>query len=114
MMCVSIFQYRGSILLIPRSSQIFLAMEARDSNASSVAKQLLFTFKNRFRHIQYTIHPEDLAGEAPGKSSNISWAAKEVHRKYYSTSMWKDVMLTVLDSKPHAFSELPVSRLTVE
>ena len=89
-------------------------MEARDSNASSVAKQLLLTFKHRFRHIQYTVHPEDLAGEAPGKSSNISWAAKEVQRKYYSTSVWKDVMLTVLDSKPYTFSELRISQLTVE
>jgi len=73
-------------------------MEARDPNAASVAEILLFTFANRFRHIQYTMHPEDLAGEAPGKSSNISWAAKEVQRKYYSTSVWKDVMLTVMDS----------------
>jgi hypothetical protein len=74
-------------------------MEARDPNASSVAETLLFTFKHRFRHIQYTTHPDDLAGEAPGKSSNISWAAKEVQRKYYSTSAWKDIMLTVMDSK---------------
>jgi hypothetical protein len=73
-------------------------MEARDLKAASVAETLLFTFQNRFRHIQYTMHPEDLAGEAPGKSSNISWAAKEVQRKYYSTSAWKDVMLTVMDS----------------
>lgn len=80
-------------------SQIFLAMEARDPNASSVAEMLLVTFKNHFRHIQYTMHPEDLAGEAPGKSSNISWAAKEVQRKYYSSPAWKDVILTVMDSK---------------
>jgi hypothetical protein len=73
-------------------------MEARDPKAASVAETLLFTFQNLFRHIQYTMHPEDLAGEAPGKSSNISWAAKEVQRKYYSTSAWKDVMLTVMDS----------------
>jgi hypothetical protein len=80
-------------------------MEARDPNAASVAESLLFTFKHRFRHIQYTIHPEDLAGEAPGKSSNISWAAKEVQKKYYSSSAWKDVMLTVMDSKTQISSE---------
>jgi hypothetical protein len=73
-------------------------MEARDPDAASVAETLLFTFRHRFRHIQYTMHPEDLAGEAPGKSSNISWAAKEVQRKYYPTSAWKDIMLTVMDS----------------
>jgi hypothetical protein len=73
-------------------------MEARDPDAALVAETLLFTFKHHFRHIQYTMHPEDLAGEAPGKSSNISWAAKEVQRKYYTTSAWKDIMLTVMDS----------------
>ena len=74
-------------------------MEARDPNGSSVAETLLSTFKRRFRDMQYTTHPENLAGEAPGKSSNISWAAKKVQRKYYSTSAWKDVILTVMDSK---------------
>lgn len=77
-------------------------MEARDQNAVSVANQLLFSFKHRFRDIQYTTHPEGLAGEAPGKSSNISWAAKEVQRKYYGSPQFKDVMLTVMDSKSHA------------
>ncbi len=73
-------------------------MEARDPNASSVANQLLFLFKHRFRDMQHTVHPEGLAGEAPGKSSNISWAAKDVQRKYYGSSNFKDVMLTVMDS----------------
>jgi hypothetical protein len=89
-------------------------MEARDPNASSVAEQLLFTFKNRFRHIQYTMHPEDLAGEAPGKSSNISWTGKEVQRMYYSSSAWKDIMLTVMDSKAQLFSKFCDWRLTAQ
>ena len=73
-------------------------MEARDPNASSVANQLLLMFKHRFKDMQYTTHPEGLIGEAPGKSSNISWAAKEVQRKYYGSPNFKDVLLTVMDS----------------
>lgn len=76
-------------------------MEARDPNATSVANQLLFQYKHRFRDMQSTTHPQDLAGEAPGKSSNISWAAKEVQKKYYACPHWKDVMLTVMDSRLH-------------
>ncbi len=35
----------------------------------------------------------------PGKSSNISWVAKEVQRKYTHSQSWRDVLLTVMDSK---------------
>ena len=84
-------------------------MEARDPNASAVANQLLSLFKTRFRDMQHTVHPEGLAGEAPGKSSNISWAAKEVQRKYYGSPNFKDILLTVMDSRSHSNTQIVVT-----
>ena len=73
-------------------------MEERDPNAVSVAERLISSLMHRFRDIQFTLHPEGLVGEAPGKNSNIAWAAKHAHKKYYGSENWKDVLLTVMDS----------------
>jgi len=74
-------------------------MEERDPNALSTATMLRAAFSRHFRDIQFTMHPSGLPGEAPGKSSNIGWAAKEVERKYQDSTNWKDVMVTVMDSR---------------
>lgn len=74
-------------------------MEERDPNATSVATKLLSIYEHRFYGIQFTLHPGGLEGEAPGKSSNIGWAAREVQQKYFGKSGWKDKLVTVMDSK---------------
>jgi hypothetical protein len=74
-------------------------MEQRDPNAVAVATSLINLFKNKFRDLQFTVHPGDIPGEAPGKSSNVSWAAKAVERKYVNTTSWTDVLITVMDSE---------------
>lgn len=81
------------------SPQIFLAMEERDPNAISVAHSLSQLFAGSFREMQFTLHPANLPGEAPGKSSNVSWAAKEIERKYVHHPDWSSVLITVMDSQ---------------
>jgi hypothetical protein len=74
-------------------------MEARDSNGVHVAERLIQLFSGKFRDLQYTVHPAGLPGEAPGKSSNVSWAAKHVERKYVNNPDWSSVLVTVMDSR---------------
>ncbi|KEF53760.1 uncharacterized protein A1O9_10161 [Exophiala aquamarina CBS 119918] len=87
------------------SYDVFLAMEQRDPNAAAVATSLSHLFKHKFRDLQVTLHPSDIPGEAPGKSSNVSWAAKAVERKYVNSSSWTDVLITVMDSDTHLLSK---------
>jgi len=95
----------ASHALATTAYDIFLAMEERDPNADFVATKLESSFRQRFKDIQHTTHPPDLPGEVPGKSSNISWAAKEVQRKYSHRQNWRDVLLTVMDSDTHLLGD---------
>lgn len=78
-------------------------MEARDPDGESTAKHLQTTFAGRFLDLRYTVHPGDIPGESPGKSSNVSWAAKDVERRYQNNLAWRDVLVTVMDSKSNIF-----------
>lgn len=73
-------------------------MEERDPNGATVAEKLINSFSDRFMNMQYTVHPAGIPGEAPGKSSNESWAAREVERVYSGRPEWKNVLVTVMDS----------------
>lgn len=86
-------------------------MEARDPDGESTAKHLQTTFAGRFLDLRYTVHPGDIPGESPGKSSNVSWAAKDVERRYQNNLAWKDVLVTVMDSKSNIFWRM-LNRLT--
>lgn len=74
-------------------------MEERDPNGVSVAQSLIQLFSGSFREIQFTVHPAGLPGEAPGKSSNVSWAARQIERKYVNDPDWSSVLITVMDSQ---------------
>ena len=87
-------------------------MEARDPKALSVATKLESSFRHKFRDVQHTVHPSDIPGEVPGKSSNIGWAAQEVQRKYAGSPDWKDVLLTVMDSRLIDIPFLHLSKLS--
>ena len=76
--------------------QVFLAMEELDPGAETVAMTLIQAFQGRFRDIQNTLHPAWLPGEAQGKSSNISWAARRVGEKY---SDGDNTIVTVMDGQ---------------
>lgn len=81
-------------------------MEARDPDGESTAKHLQTIFAGRFLDLRYTMHPGDIPGEAPGKSSNVSWAAKDVQRRYHDSAASKDVLVTVMDSKWRMFQRV--------
>jgi hypothetical protein len=71
-------------------------MEARETNCSSKAMDLILEFGKSFRDLDFTVHPGDIEGESAGKSSNISWAARKASEKYTSR-IRKHVMFTVID-----------------
>lgn len=83
---------------------VYLAMEEKDPNAVPVATALLARYAGRFRDIVYTVHPADLAGEAPGKSSNVSWAAKHAMERFSNSPMRQNTILTVMDADTHLLS----------
>ena len=74
-------------------------MEERDPDGVKVATNLIQLFAGKFREMQYTLHLAGLPGEVPGKSSNVSWAAKQIQRKYLNSPDWSSVLVTVMDSK---------------
>lgn len=55
---------------------VVLAMEAKEAGADVKARQLQVEFGGRLGGVFFTLHPEGLPGELPGKSSNEAWAAK--------------------------------------
>lgn len=59
---------------------VVLGMEAREEKAEVRAEILLKEFKNIFGGIFATYHP-DIPGEIKGKSSNQSFASREIYRK---------------------------------
>lgn len=72
-------------------------MEEREEGSLGKAETLTRAFRPRFFRMSHTIHPTNLLGEAPGKSSNESWAAKQAVKDYAQMSLMKDVIMTVMD-----------------
>ncbi|RDW94965.1 hypothetical protein BP5796_00728 [Coleophoma crateriformis] len=81
--------------------EVILAMEQGEEESEMKAKLLCKEFSERFRKMEYTIHPCDIPGEAQGKSSNLSWAARHVSEKYSTDKQKKNVIITVLDADSH-------------
>ncbi|KAJ3120080.1 hypothetical protein HK100_012949 [Physocladia obscura] len=63
--------------------RICLAMEESEEGSISKARMLLKIYTDSFFDITFTIHPSNILGEIRGKSSNVSWAAREM-AKYSS------------------------------
>jgi hypothetical protein len=74
-------------------------MEQRDPDAESTATQLITIFSNSFRNISFTLHPGDISGEVAGKSSNVSWAARQLSHNYVDPESRKNCVITVMDCK---------------
>jgi len=56
---------------------VVLGMEERESNARAKADAIIDSYAGRFLHMMATIHPGNIAGEEPGKSSNEAWAGRQ-------------------------------------
>lgn len=63
------------------SYRICLGCEESEQGAADKARGLIAEYAADFFDIQYTLHPRNLPGEAAGKSSNVAWAAKEMHAR---------------------------------
>lgn len=79
------------------SSQVYLAMEEKEEKSALKASSLCQTFEKSFFRMSYTVHPSNIPGEAQGKSSNESWAAKQVMKDYPDEHVKKNTIITVMD-----------------
>lgn len=72
-------------------------MEEKEEKAAQKAETLINLFGSCFHRMSYTIHPMGIPGEAQGKSSNESWAAKEASKNYQHESIKQNVIFTTMD-----------------
>lgn len=79
-------------------------MEGKEEHSDVKAANLIHSFGESFYKMSFTVHPFNLPGEAQGKSSNESWAAKQAF-KDYPAEMKKDIIMTVMDGKSRLESE---------
>jgi hypothetical protein len=77
--------------------QVYLAMEEKEEKSDVKASTLIANFDKAFYRMSFTIHPQDIPGEAQGKSSNESWAAAQACRDYPDHSVKQNVIMTTMD-----------------
>ncbi|KAJ3100600.1 hypothetical protein HDU97_002130 [Phlyctochytrium planicorne] len=85
----------ASHAIAPTNYKVCLAMEENEAEGESKAQSLVRLYADHFYDIVYTIHPKDIPGEIRGKSTNVSWAARQMVR------MSKDIrseVMTVMDA----------------
>ena len=68
-------QHRASERIIP-----VLGMEEREPDARAKGAALAAEYADKFLHVLVTVHPSNIAGEEPGKSSNEAWAARQARK----------------------------------
>ncbi|KAK5131172.1 hypothetical protein LTR08_001258 [Meristemomyces frigidus] len=78
------------------SYHIYLAMEEKEGKSDMKAARLIKSHRAAFYSMSYTIHPQGIPGEAQGKSSNESWAARQAC-KDYPEELKRNVIITVMD-----------------
>lgn len=72
-------------------------MEQKEEKSDLKAQTLVSTFCKSFYRMSFTIHPQGIPGEAQGKSSNESWAAKQACRDYADAAIKQNVIVTTMD-----------------
>lgn len=55
---------------------VVLAMEGAEPGSHEKGERLAAQFEDSFARVLVTVHPAHLPGEAPGKGSNLAWAAR--------------------------------------
>lgn len=87
-------------------------METSELHHGSKSDNLKEYFKDIFLQFIVTNHPSDLPGEARGKGSNISYAARKGCAKLIESGIDKQrIMITIADSDSH-ISELYMKEVT--
>ncbi len=56
---------------------VVLGMEEREADARAKSEAMIREYAGRFLHMMATIHPGNIPGEEPGKSSNEAWAGRK-------------------------------------
>jgi hypothetical protein len=74
-------------------------MEQKEAHSGEKAKLLIAAFDACFFDVRATFHPSGLPGEIAGKSSNVSFAAREVFRRHVGESEKASTIITVIDCK---------------
>ena len=92
-------QRRRLSLPVTDWQQVYLAMEERESEAVAMAETLISRWARCFLRIDFTLHPVGIPGEAPGKSSNESWAAKQIVRDFGAHGEAERVIVTIMDGR---------------
>jgi hypothetical protein len=81
---------------------IILAMEASEIHHGTKSGNLKEHFKDNFLRFVVTNHPADLPGEARGKGSNISYAARKGCAEIIDSGIdQKRIIITIADSDSH-------------
>jgi len=68
-------QHRATERIIP-----VLGMESREPDSLAKGEALAAEYAGKFRHVLVSVHPGNIPGEEPGKSSNEAWAAKHARK----------------------------------
>lgn len=77
-------------------------MEASEPQHRSKSESLKEYFKDSFLDFIITNHPDDLPGEARGKGSNISYAARKGSAEIIASGIDKNrLVITIADSDSH-------------
>lgn len=77
-------------------------MEASEAFHTTKSDHIKEYFKDMFLDFIITSHPSDLPGEARGKGSNISYAARKACAELIQNGMdAKRIMITIADSDSH-------------
>ena len=74
-------------------------MEEKEDKSAFKAQNLITAFEQSFYKMSYTIHPEDIPGEAQGKSSNESWAGKQACKDYPDAALKQNIIMTTMDGQ---------------
>ncbi|CZT14398.1 uncharacterized protein RCC_00375 [Ramularia collo-cygni] len=84
-----------------RSYHLYLAVEEKEENVAFKAASICQTFGDSFLRCTFTVHPSNLPGEAQGKSSNESWAGKQIMKDFPDEHVRRDLIVTTMDADTH-------------
>jgi hypothetical protein len=113
----SIKSYTQSAFPASRFIMVLAGEESDRENFLAIAEKIRKDFGHCFSHFMTTLHPRGIPGEIKGKSSNTTYAAKEL-KKYIDQHKlpYDNVLVSNFDADtvthPYYFSELTYKYLT--
>ena len=102
---------------------VFAGEESDQENFLALSQKIKHEFGEKFMHYMHTIHPKNIPGEIKGKSSNTTYAAKEL-KKYLDARPpenkihYENIIVSNFDADtvahPLYFTELTFKYLTAD